>query len=185
MLAAHCGPGRRISLKKESIMEQLWAPWRMAYIRGEDPTTQRSCIFCLRDCGDEDCERLVLCRGEHACILMNRYPYTNGHLLVAPFRHTADLADLSDPEALEMHRLLVLAREVLGECVAPQGFNIGMNLGQVAGAGVADHLHMHIVPRWQGDTNFMPVFADVRIIPEHLEETHRKLAEAFARRQCR
>jgi ATP adenylyltransferase len=115
---------------------------------------------------------------------MNRYPYTNGHLLVAPFRHTADLADLNELEALEMHRLLVLAKAVLKECVAPQGFNIGMNLGQVAGAGVADHLHMHIVPRWQGDTNFMPVFADVRIIPEHLEETYSRLAEAFARRKC-
>jgi ATP adenylyltransferase len=166
-------------------MEQLWAPWRMSYIRGEDPGTQRACIFCLRDCGAEDCQRLVLCRGEHACILMNRYPYSNGHLLVAPFRHTADLADLNDQEALEMHRLLVLAKEVLKECVAPQGFNVGMNLGQVAGAGVADHLHMHIVPRWQGDTNFMPVFADVRIIPEHLEETYGRLAEAFARRRCR
>jgi len=161
-------------------MKQLWAPWRMEYIQGEDRPDD--CIFCLEDRSAEDRERLVLYRGSRAFVMMNKFPYTNGHLLIAPFRHTADPAELEDDEALEMHRLLILGRGVLADCVNPQGFNIGMNLGQVAGAGVADHLHLHIVPRWSGDTNFMPVFADVRVIPQHLEATYQLLAKAFAGR---
>ncbi len=163
-------------------MKQLWAPWRMTYIRGESERPATGCVFCLPPERDDDCRRLVLLRGEGAFIIMNKYPYTNGHLMVAPVRHTCDPGALSPAEVLEMNRLLVLARDVLQETVAPQGFNIGMNLGQIAGAGVADHLHMHIVPRWSGDTNFMPVFADVRVIPQHLEETCELLRQAFARR---
>jgi ATP adenylyltransferase len=162
-------------------MKQLWAPWRMQYIQGEDRPDD--CIFCLEDRSAEDRERLVLYRGSRAFVMMNKFPYTNGHLLIAPFRHTADPDALEDDEALEMHRLLILCRRVLADCVNPQGFNIGMNLGQIAGAGVADHLHLHIVPRWSGDTNFMPVFADVRVIPQHLEATYQLLAKAFAGRR--
>ena len=162
-------------------MEQLWAPWRMTYIRGEEK--KEGCVFCLHDLPEEDESRLVLWRAEHSFIIMNRYPYNNAHLMVAPFRHTADPGELSEQEALEMHKLMILARRVLSETVAPHGFNIGMNLGQVAGAGIADHLHLHIVPRWSGDTNFMPVFADVRVVPQHLEETYRILRTAFEERR--
>lgn len=164
-------------------MKQLWAPWRMTYIRGESEVPVSGCVFCLPEEAQEDAGRLVLHRGECAFVIMNKYPYTNGHLMVAPYRHTADPATLSEAEALEMHRLMVLSRQVLQETSAPHGFNIGMNLGQIAGAGVADHLHLHLVPRWSGDTNFMPVFADVRIIPQHLEETCQMLRRAFAGRR--
>lgn len=159
-------------------MEQLWAPWRMTYIRGEERGA--GCVFCLPPEEDEDERRLVLLRGRHSFVIMNKYPYSNAHLMVAPYRHTNDPGTLGDEEALEMHRLLVLSRQILQETCAPHGFNIGMNLGLVAGAGIADHLHMHIVPRWTGDTNFMPVFADVRVIPQHLEETYGHLRRAFA-----
>ena len=164
-------------------MKQLWAPWRMTYIRGESEVPEAGCIFCLPpEIEEEDRRRLILLRGEHAFLIMNKYPYTNGHLMVAPFRHTCDPGQLSTEEVVEMHRLLVAARNALQETAAPQGFNIGMNLGQIAGAGIADHLHLHIVPRWSGDTNFMPVFADVRVIPQHLEETYQCLRQAFAGR---
>ena len=158
-------------------MKYLWAPWRMEYI--EAPKSDR-CIFCLPDRDQDDRERLVLCRGEKSFVIMNRYPYSNGHLMVAPFRHVADLEYLKPEEMAEMHNLLVKCRKVLGRAMAPQGFNVGMNLGEVAGAGIADHLHLHIVPRWMGDTNFMPVFSDTRVVPQHLEETFKILAKEFA-----
>lgn len=157
-------------------MDCLWAPWRMTYINGEP---EGSCIFCLRGREDEDQRRQVLHRGDHAFVIMNRFPYTNGHVMVAPFRHSADLEDFSDAEVVEMHRLVALARRVLTQVSRPDGFNIGLNLGRAAGAGVTDHLHYHVVPRWNGDTNFMPVFADVRVVPQHLEETYGLLRRAF------
>lgn len=163
-------------------MKQLWAPWRMSYISGESGVPGNGCVFCLPAASEEDLSRLVLCRGETAFVILNKYPYTNGHLMVAPYRHTSDLRDLSAAQVLEMHRLLVLGQEVLRDVAAPQGFNVGMNLGRIAGAGIEDHLHLHLVPRWSGDTNFMPVFADVRVIPQHLEETYGKLREGFAAR---
>ncbi|WP_298038316.1 HIT domain-containing protein [uncultured Desulfuromonas sp.] len=161
-------------------MKQLWAPWRMEYIQGEAGKGE-GCVFCGLGDPSNDPGRLILRRGDHAFVLMNKFPYSNGHLMVAPYRHTCDPGVLSDVEALEMHRLLNLARDVLQEKFSPQGFNVGMNLGQIAGAGVTDHLHMHIVPRWSGDTNFMPVFADVRVIPQHLQATYDYLAPAFSK----
>lgn len=160
-------------------MEKLWAPWRMEYINGG---SSGGCVLCAGEDSSQDRKRLILFRGEFNFIIMNKFPYTNGHLMVSPYRHTSSLEDLSDEEALEMHKLIVFSRSVLLECMCPQGFNIGMNLGQIAGAGISDHLHMHIVPRWVGDTNFMPVFADVRVIPQHLEATYEKLSHCFARR---
>ncbi|RME33939.1 MAG: HIT domain-containing protein [Deltaproteobacteria bacterium] len=151
-------------------MDRLWAPWRMTYINGEDHQSRKGCIFCLGH-EEEDRERLILFRGRAAFVIMNKYPYSNGHLMVAPYRHTADLGSLDLSEVEDVWRLTVLARDVLTEWGRPDGFNIGMNWGRVAGAGVEDHLHQHIVPRWHGDTNFMPVLADVRVIPQHLEET--------------
>ena len=162
-------------------MEQLWAPWRLDYIQGEKD--EADCIFCLGNRADEDNERLVLDRTPLACVLMNRYPYSNGHLLIAPHRHTADLDSLSEAEVLDMYRLLRRSRQVLCERVGAQGFNIGMNLGRIAGAGIAEHLHLHIVPRWSGDTNFMPVFADIRVIPQHLLTTYELLRDGFSVRK--
>jgi ATP adenylyltransferase len=156
----------------------------MAYIQEEVKDSRGSgCVFCLPEQPECDSDRLVLWRGDHAFIIMNKFPYTNGHLMVAPYHHTADLADLTAEVALEMHQLLVFSRDVLQDCMSPHGFNIGMNLGRVAGAGIADHLHMHLVPRWSGDTNFMPVFAEVRVIPQHLEATYAILRSAFAARR--
>ena len=158
-------------------MKQLWAPWRMAYI--EEPASD-GCIFCVKDIVDDDRKRLILKRGEGAFVMMNKFPYSNAHLLIAPYRHTADMNKLTDLERLNIFQLLALSQDVLGKIFQPEGFNIGMNLGKVAGAGVAEHLHFHIVPRWSGDTNFMPVFSDVRVIPQHLETTFEKLAEGFS-----
>jgi len=167
-------------------MKQLWAPWRMTYLQCKDDTPEEGCVFCVIDKDIEDRERLILCRGRLAFVMMNKYPYTNGHLLIAPYRHLGDIADLSAEEVAEMHHLLVRAKNALQHCIMPQGFNVGINLGRIAGAGIADHLHMHLVPRWVGDTNFMPVFSDVRVIPQHLEETYGILSRCFAEKNiCR
>jgi len=165
-------------------MKRLWAPWRMSYILGEDEQAQQRCIFCVRDHTDDE-DLLILYRSHQSYVIMNKYPYTNGHLMIAPYRHTSDITELSPDEVLDMHQLTVMARDVLIRCCAPQGFNFGMNMGKIAGAGVADHLHQHLVPRWSGDTNFMPVFADVRVIPQHLEETYWMLRREFQQAAAR
>ena len=157
-------------------MERLWAPWRLEYILGDD---NDRCIFCLEESREEDEVRLVLKRSEFAYVIMNRFPYSNGHLMVAPYRHLSRHSELSDNEVMDIHRLMVCCEEVLADCCSAQGFNVGWNVGEAAGAGIADHLHLHVVPRWQGDTNFMPIFADVRVIPQHLEQTYRQLKRAF------
>lgn len=157
-------------------MERLWAPWRLEYVQGDHPA--EGCIFCLGEAAEDE-SRMVLHRGRHCFVIMNRFPYSNGHLMVAPLRHVADPGLLDSEEVAELHRLTVVCRDLLLEVCKAQGFNIGMNLGAVAGAGVTGHLHQHIVPRWGGDTNFMPVFADVRVIPQHLEATHRQLRAAL------
>jgi ATP adenylyltransferase len=151
-------------------MQRLWAPWRLDYV--QSPRADQ-CVFCLGDAGEDEA-RLVLHRGRHCFIIMNRFPYSNGHLMVVPFRHLADPGLLDADEVAELHQLTVLCRDLLLKAFKPQGFNVGMNLGAAAGAGITGHLHQHIVPRWIGDTNFMPVFADVRVIPQHLEETCRQ-----------
>ena len=158
------------------MADRLWAPWRLEYVQsaGELP----GCVFCGA-AALEDEEALVVHRGERAFVLLNKFPYTGGHLLVAPFRHCGELAELTEEEALEIHRLTVTAVGVLAQVMSPQGYNLGWNLGRVAGAGVIDHVHEHVVPRWAGDTNFMPVLADVRVMPEHLVATRRKLAAAW------
>ncbi|SNB45960.1 HIT domain-containing protein [Geobacter sp. DSM 9736] len=157
-------------------MERLWAPWRMEYILNEKPS---GCIFCGIDSSTGDRERLILYRSKHSFIMLNRYPYTNGHLLIVPYRHTADLNDLAEYEMLDLFETLTLARNVLHEVASPDGYNIGMNLGKAAGAGVDEHLHMHIVPRWSGDTNYMSVLSDVRVMPENLLTTYDTLIRRF------
>jgi ATP adenylyltransferase len=157
-------------------VERLWAPWRLEYISSADD--QSGCVFCAAVEGD-DAEKLVVHRGARAIVLLNKFPYTSGHVMVAPQRHVGDFGELDDEEALEVHRLASAAIGALAQAYGPQGYNVGWNLGRVAGAGVVDHVHLHVVPRWAGDTNFMPVLADVRVIPEFLEETRRKLAEVW------
>jgi ATP adenylyltransferase len=158
-------------------MERIWAPWRLEYIQSADE--QSGCVFC-NAAGLDDEKGLIVHRGDLAFVLLNKYPYAGGHVMVAPYRHCGALGELSDEEALEVHRLSVQALDVLTAVMSPQGFNLGWNLGRVAGAGVLDHVHEHVVPRWVGDTNFMPVLADVKVMPEHLAETRRKLAAAWA-----
>jgi ATP adenylyltransferase len=157
-------------------VEQLWAPWRLEYIEQADD--QGGCIFCRAAEGDDEAG-LVAHRGTNALVVLNKFPYASGHVMVAPYRHIGEFAELGDDETLEIHRLASRAMGALAQLYRPQGFNLGWNLGRIAGAGVTDHVHMHLVPRWAGDTNFMPVLADVKVMPEHLAETRRKLAEEW------
>ncbi len=158
-------------------MRQLWAPWRLEYIQRAEE--QEGCVFCRAAAADDEGEALVVHRGAHAFVLLNKYPYASGHVMVAPLRHEAEFGALSRDEVLEVHRLASVALGVFAETMRPQGFNLGWNLGRIAGAGVLDHVHLHVVPRWAGDTNFMPVLADVKVMPEALADTRRKLAEAW------
>jgi ATP adenylyltransferase len=159
-------------------MERLWAPWRVEYILQKPP---EGCVFCIGDDTAEDAERFVLYRGKHSFAIMNRYPYVNGHLMAAPYRHTAEPEELSTEEHCDLWETVVLCRSVLRDSLSPQGYNIGMNLGKTAGAGVADHLHIHVVPRWHGDTSFMSVIDDVRVIPESLAAMYDRLLPLFRR----
>lgn len=159
-------------------MERLWAPWRLEYVQGADEI--EGCVFCKAALGDDE-QNLVVHRGELAFVMLNKFPYTSGHLLVAPYRHGVNFDGLDDAEGLELHRLAAQGLDALRSAYKPDGFNIGWNVGRIAGAGIVDHGHMHVVPRWSGDTNFMPVLADVRVIPEHLGQTRAKLAGAWPR----
>ena len=158
-------------------MERLWAPWRLEYVQHADEPGE--CVFCRAAALPEDEPELVVRRGELAFALLNKFPYASGHLLVAPIRHGTAFDTLDEAEALAVHRLAAEAIEALRAVYAPEGFNVGWNLGRVAGAGIVDHGHVHVVPRWNGDTNFMPVLADVRVLPEHLQESRRRLADAW------
>ena len=156
----------------------LWAPWRLDYI--EHAAEQAGCVFCAEAAGEiSDADTLVVARGEHAFVLLNKFPYAAGHLMVAPARHVGDLAELTAAEAAEIHDLTVRAIAALRTTFRPEAFNVGWNLGEVAGGSIAAHLHEHIVPRWGGDTNFMPVLADIKVIPEHLLETRDRLRGAW------
>jgi ATP adenylyltransferase len=160
-------------------MKILWAPWRMEYILSDKKDVP--CIFCPGRDRAQDKERLILYVGASTMVMMNKYPYNNGHLLVAPVRHLSDMEDLTDKENL---KLLVMVRRsisILKKTMNPEGFNVGLNLGHVAGAGVEAHMHFHIVPRWNGDNNYMTVLGDVRVIPEHIRETYGKLKPHFDR----
>jgi len=156
----------------------LWAPWRLEYIAQADE--QPGCVFCDEAAGALDAAASLLVHGSEAAIaLLNKYPYSSGHLMVSPRRHVGDLSGLTDDEALEIHHLAATGVDTLDRVYEPGGFNLGWNLGRVAGAGIADHIHLHVVPRWAGDTNFMPVLADVKVIPEHLLATRDRLRKAW------
>jgi len=158
-------------------MERLWAPWRLEYIKGDKP---EGCIFCDKPLEGDDRAAYIVHRGVHAYVLLNAYPYNNGHLMIAPYAHLAAFEELPSETIHEMMDLAQQCSRALKLAFQPDGLNAGFNLGAAAGAGIKDHLHMHIVPRWKGDTNFMPVLADLRVIPESLDRSHQLLADAFA-----
>lgn len=164
-------------------MDRLWAPWRMQYI--SDNQTECGCIFCVKPQEDRDEENLIIYRGAYSFIILNAFPYNNGHLLVAPYRHIADLSLLTEEEQVDLLKVTTLGCDLLKATCLPHGFNIGMNLGQIAGAGIADHLHMHIVPRWSGDTNFMPVISGAKVLPQALSATYNALKAEINRREGR
>jgi ATP adenylyltransferase len=161
----------------ENRVQVLWAPWRMRYIE-EGATTE--CIFCSPAEQEAQRRNLILCVTPSARVMLNKYPYNNGHLLIAPRRHTALLADLPEREYNDLMELLRRAVAVIETALHPHGINIGLNLGTCAGAGITDHLHWHIVPRWNGDTNFMPVIGEVKVMPQHLLESYDQLYPLFA-----
>ena len=161
------------------MIKSLWAPWRLEYIQQADET--QGCVFCAEAAGAlPEPESLLVHRGDLALTIANKFPYSSGHLLVAPIRHVATLGELTADEAAEIHRLSVTALAALSRIYEPEGFNLGWNLGRVAGAGIVDHVHLHVVPRWSGDTNFMPVLADVKVLPEHLLATRDRLRRAWS-----
>lgn len=155
-------------------MDHLWAPWRMAYIDG-DAGPSDACIFCAKPREERDEQNFILYRGAQCFVIMNRFPYNNGHVMIAPYAHVPSIEDL---DALVLTEILTTAQVCLGAlraAIHPQGFNMGINQGTVAGAGIADHVHFHVVPRWNGDTNFMPVLADVKVMPDYLANTYRQI----------
>jgi ATP adenylyltransferase len=158
-------------------MDTLWAPWRMEYIAGPPLA---GCIFCENPKAGEDRARLIVARREHAFAMLNRYPYNNGHVLVSPFRHVPELGQLDREERLAILDLATEVMEALKETMRPHGFNLGVNVGQVAGAGVAEHLHLHVVPRWNGDTSFMPVTGLAKVVSQHLLDTFDALTPRLA-----
>jgi ATP adenylyltransferase len=160
-------------------MERLWAPWRLEYIQRADELDE--CFLCAAASSSDDEGALVVHRGRHTLVVLNRFPYASGHLMATPYRHVGELSDLTDDEVLEIHRCAASGLGALAQTMRPQGFNLGWNLGRIAGAGLIDHVHLHVVPRWAGDTNFMPVLADVKVMPEHLSDTREKLASAWPR----
>lgn len=155
----------------------LWAPWRIDFIRSEKDD---KCFLCINSEEDQDdIESLVVARGKHTFVILNRYPYNSGHIMIAPYRHIGDISETTENERYEIMDLSIKAKEVLTSVLSPDGFNVGFNLGTAAGAGVKDHIHMHIVPRWNGDTNFMPVLSGIHVVPESLKDTLTLLREAW------
>ena len=150
----------------------------MKYIKAIGGKTE-GCIFCVKPKESDDRKNLIVMRGEHGFVILNAFPYSNGHLLIVPYMHTAELDDVSGPVSAELWRLTVLCKNVLKKTYKPDGFNVGMNLGRAAGAGIEQHLHIHIVPRWNGDTNFMPLMSETRIMSESLEDTYEGLLPYF------
>jgi ATP adenylyltransferase len=159
--------------------ERIWAPWRLEYVKGASKDFEQECIFCAKPEQDDDEANLIVHRGELCFVILNLFPYTNGHLMVAPYEHLASLAELGGETVAEMMALTQRAMTVLEDVYEPHGYNVGFNQGRVAGAGVEHHIHMHVVPRWGGDTNFMPVLADTRVMPQSLGDSYRALKGSF------
>jgi ATP adenylyltransferase len=158
-------------------MKQLWAPWRMAYI--DQNSKEIGCIFCNKSQTGDRRENLLLALTRHSMVMLNKYPYNNGHLLLAPKRHEKNLSDLSLEEYGDLSEALRRSVDIIRKILSPGGINLGMNLGKCAGAGIEDHLHWHVVPRWEGDTNFMPVVGETRVMPQHLLDSYDRLQPHF------
>lgn len=158
------------------MKKRLWAPWRIEYIRSEK---SGECIFCKfpRENNDED--NLIIYRGKRAYIILNKYPYNNGHLMIVPYKHVSTPLELSDNELLEMSKLINLSINMLNKSMNPHGYNIGINLGKAAGAGIEEHYHIHVVPRWVGDTNYMPIISETKVLVEALKDTYRRLVDVL------
>lgn len=159
-------------------MKRLWAPWRMRYIL-ENDQDKMGCIFCTKPAQNKDEENKILFRGKYVFVIMNIFPYNSGHLMIAPYSHVGALELLKEEEITEMFALAQEVVKILKRVMESDGFNLGMNIGRVAGAGFDQHVHLHIVPRWNGDTNYMPVVADIKVIPEALEDTYKRLKPYF------
>ncbi|MGH2987004.1 MAG: HIT family protein [Solirubrobacterales bacterium] len=159
--------------------ERIWAPWRLEYVKDASKDSAQECIFCVKPREDDDEANLIVHRGELCFVILNLFPYTNGHLMVAPYEHLASLPELGEGTVAEMMALTQRAMTVLEDVYQPHGYNVGFNQGRVAGAGVEHHIHMHVVPRWGGDTNFMPVLADTRVMPQSLSDSYRALKGSF------
>lgn len=162
-------------------MKQLWAPWRMEFLTDPKKGKPGGCVFCDLVAENEDEKNLILHRGEKVFVILNKYPYNNGHLMVIPYRHIADLTQVPDDEMNAIGQMSKHAVKALQETYKPEGFNLGMNLGASGGAGIKEHLHMHVVPRWVGDTNFLPVLADAKSMPQHLSASYDQLVDYFRR----
>ncbi len=161
-------------------MQQLWTPWRMEYISSDKPS---GCIFCSARARSDDHEALIVQRGARAFVILNKYPYNNGHLMVVPNAHSANLSELNTETQTELMQLIARAIEWLKIASQPQGFNVGMNLGKAGGAGVEDHLHFHVVPRWSGDTNYLSVLGETRTIPQMMDDTWTRLRQVIKQEQ--
>ena len=159
------------------MVQQLWAPWRFSYVTKAKP---QGCVLCAKPAEGNDEDALIVHRGELAYVVLNLFPYNAGHLMVVPFRHVGDFTEVTPEESAEMQRLLELSMRVLRQQMNPEGFNLGLNLGAAGGAGIVDHLHWQLVPRWQGDTNFMPVLAETKVMPMHMAEIWQSVHDGFA-----
>ncbi len=158
---------------------RIWAPWRLTYVKDAEKDTEEGCIFCSKPSEDDDEANFIVHRGERCFVILNTFPYTNGHLMVAPYEHIGTLPELDAGTVAEMMALAQRSMRKLEEAYSPHGYNVGFNQGRVAGAGFEHHIHMHVVPRWGGDTNFMPVLADTRVMPQSLEQTYEALRGGF------
>ena len=159
--------------------QRIWAPWRLPYVKDASKDSDAECIFCAKPAEDDDEADLIVHRGERCFVILNLFPYTNGHLMVAPYEHLPTLPELAAETTAEMMALAQRAMVVLDEKYDPHGYNVGINQGRVAGAGFEGHIHLHVVPRWAGDTNYMPVLADTRIMPQSLEQSYKALKGEF------
>jgi ATP adenylyltransferase len=160
-------------------MDRLWAPWRMPYILSTVKEPDEGCVFCKMLAANDDEKNLIVHRGSLAFVVMNLYPYNSGHLMVVPYTHTGDYSSLTNEEHLDLTNLMGRAQRALTKAMQPHGFNIGMNLGRASGAGIADHLHYHVVPRWSGDSNFMFTTADTKVMSENLPDTWKRIRDVF------
>jgi ATP adenylyltransferase len=158
---------------------RIWAPWRLEYVKDAGKDNENECIFCVKPAADDDEANLIVHRAERCFVILNRFPYTNGHLMVAPYEHVGALQDLDADTIGELMSLAQSAMRRLEQVYSPQGYNVGFNQGRIAGAGFESHIHMHVVPRWGGDTNFMPVLADTRVMPQTLQQSYEALRGGF------